>query len=120
MRQTDLYSSLKKKKKKRPSEAWGVTLPMLNVEALHTANKSLVEKIRVALELDEDKYTTFKDISEHYRQGSIDTKVYLAYVQQFGLSHLVLELARLYPDAQKQKELLETYNASVWSNIDFA
>ncbi|CBI37014.3 unnamed protein product, partial [Vitis vinifera] len=93
-----------------------ITQPVLNAEAVHTANKSLVEKIRAALEFDEDKYTAFKDISGQYRQGSIDTAVYLAYVQQFGLSHLVLELARLCPDAQKQKELLETYNASVRSS----
>ena len=87
-------------------------LPMLNAESIHTTNKSLVKKIHAALEFDENKYTTFKDISGHYRQGSIDTTVYLAYVQQFGLLHLVLELARLCPDAQKQKELLVTYNAS--------
>ena len=93
-----------------------VAQPVLNAEAVHTANKSLVEQIRAALEFDEDKYTAFKDISGQYRQGSIDTAVYLAYVQQFGLSHLVLELARLCPDAGKQKELLETYNASVRSN----
>ena len=93
-----------------------ITQPVLNAEAVHSANKSLVEKIRAALEFDEDKYTAFKDISGQYRQGSIDTAVYLAYVQQFGLSHLVLELARLCPDAQKQKELLETYNASVRSS----
>ena len=63
-------------------------LPMLNVESVHTANKSLVKKIRVALEFDKNKYTTFKDIFGHYHQGSIDTTVYLAYVQQFGLLHL--------------------------------
>lgn len=88
----------------------------LNSEAVHSANKSLVEKMRAALDFDEDKYTAFKDISGQYRQGSINTAVYLAYVQEFGLSHLVLELARLCPDAQKQKELLETFNASVRIN----
>ncbi|KAK9266714.1 hypothetical protein L1049_007367 [Liquidambar formosana] len=91
--------------------------PMSNVEDAHTANKLLVEKIRAALEFDEDKYTAFKDISGEYRQGLIDTGIYLAYVQQFGLSHLVLELARLCPDAQKQKEIIETYNASLQSNV---
>ena len=39
-----------------------ITHPLLNAEAVHITNKSLVEKIRVALEFDEDKYTTFKDI----------------------------------------------------------
>ncbi|MCD7457311.1 hypothetical protein HAX54_034838 [Datura stramonium] len=36
---------------------------------------------------------------------------YLAYVEQFGLSHLVLELARLCPDAEA-KALIGTYNAN--------
>ena len=89
-----------------------------NPEEVHTANKSLVEKIRSALEFDEDKYTEFKDISGQYRQGLIGSEIYLSYVQQFGLLHLLLDLARLCPDAQKQKELIETYNASVRGDID--
>ena len=36
----------------------------------------------------------------------------LSYVEQFGLSHLVLELARLCPDAQKQKELIDAFHAN--------
>ncbi|KAJ7977727.1 Zinc finger protein [Quillaja saponaria] len=87
-----------------------------NMENVQTANKSLVEKIRAALDFDPDIYTTFKDISAQYRQGLIDTGIYLEYVQQFGLSHLVPELARLCPDAQKQKELLDCYNASLQRN----
>ncbi|KAJ1412524.1 Zinc finger, RING-type [Sesbania bispinosa] len=82
---------------------------LLNVENVQSANKSLVEKIRGALDFDEDRYSIFKDISGQYRQGTIDTGTYVEYVQQFGLSHLVLELARLCPDVQKQKELVESY-----------
>lgn len=85
--------------------------PPSKVENVQSANKSLVEKIRGALDFDEDRYTIFKDISAQYRQGTIDTGEYLDYVQQFGLSHLVLELARLCPDARKQKELVESYNS---------
>ena len=88
----------------------------LNTEDVHTANKSLVEKIRSGLDFDEDRYTIFKDISGQYRQGKIGTGTFLDYVQQFGLSHLVLELARLCPDAWKQKELVESYNASFQRN----
>ncbi|KAK7259155.1 hypothetical protein RIF29_24754 [Crotalaria pallida] len=88
----------------------------LNVESVHSANKSLVEKIRSALDFDEDRYTLFKDISAQFRQGTIDTDTYLDYVQQFGLSHLVLEMARLCPDPQKQKELVESYNTSLQRN----
>lgn len=97
---------------KLPASSQSVT----NVEDVHTANKSLVEKIRSALDFDQDIYTIFKDISAQYRQGIIDTGTYLEYVQQFGLSHLVLELARLCPDPQKQKELIDSYNASLQRN----
>ncbi|KAI3449345.1 hypothetical protein Pfo_006010 [Paulownia fortunei] len=83
------------------------------VEDVHTANKSLVEKMRAALGFDEDKFTAFKDISGEYRQGSMDAETYLAYVEQFGLSHLVLELARLLPNTQKQKDLIEAYNVNM-------
>jgi len=85
----------------------------LNLENVQSANKSLVEKIRGALDFDEERYSMFKDISAQYRQGTIDTGTYLDYVQQFGLSHLVLELARLCPDTQKQTELVEAYSASL-------
>ncbi|KAF3436593.1 hypothetical protein FNV43_RR23685 [Rhamnella rubrinervis] len=89
-----------------------------NLEDVHTANKSLVEKIRAALEFDQDRYTVFKDISGQYRQGILDTKRYLDFVRDFGLSHLVLDLARLCPDPKKQKELIETYNTSLRSNVE--
>ncbi|KAG8477582.1 hypothetical protein CXB51_030664 [Gossypium anomalum] len=88
----------------------------ISVEDVHTTNKSLVEKMRAALTYDEEKYIAFKEISGRYHQGLISTGRYFDYVQQYGLSHLVLELARLYPDAQKQKELIETYNAGLRGN----
>lgn len=90
--------------------------PPLKVENVQSANKSLVDKIRSALDFDEDRYSIFKDISAQYRQGTVDTNTYLDYVQQFGLSHLVLELARLCPDPRKQKELVESYNAGLKGN----
>lgn len=89
---------------------------ILNVKDVQSANKSLVERIRTALEFDEDKYSAFKEISGGYRQGLIDTGSYLAYVESFGLSHLVVELAKLCPDPRKQKELIETYNANLLNN----
>jgi hypothetical protein len=93
---------------------------LLKLEDVQTANRSLVERIRAGLEFDEDKYAAFKDISGQFRQGLIDTGRYLDYVQRFGLSHLVLEMARLCPDPQKQKDLVETYNASLRSNVSQA
>ncbi|XP_060217482.1 E3 ubiquitin-protein ligase HEL2 [Lycium barbarum] len=88
-----------------------------NVEDVQTANKSLVERMRIALEFDQDKFTAFKDISAEYRQGVIDAETYLAYVEQFGLLHLVLELARLCPDAERQKTLIDTYNANLGGTV---
>lgn len=88
-----------------------------NVEDVQTANKSLVERMHIALDFDQDKFTAFKDISAEYRQGLIDAETYLAYAAQFGLSHLALELARLCPDAERQKALIDTYNANFGGTV---
>ncbi|CAI9767796.1 unnamed protein product [Fraxinus pennsylvanica] len=89
---------------------------VLKVEDVHSANKSLVEKMHSALGFDEEKYTAFKKISSEFRQGLMDTETYLACIEQFGLSHLVLDLTRLLPDARKQRELIDTYNANMKYN----
>ncbi|KAL6500215.1 hypothetical protein OROHE_025581 [Orobanche hederae] len=86
------------------------------VENIHTANKSLVEKMRSALGFDEERFTAFKDIAGEYRQGLMNVETYLLCVEQFGLSHLVPEMARLLPNAQKQKELLDAYNLNMAYN----
>lgn len=85
-------------------------------EDVQTANKSLVERMRAALDYDENKYSAFREISQEYRQGLIGTWEYLQYVKQFDLTHLVIDLARLCPDIRKQKELIEAYNATCQSN----
>lgn len=77
------------------------------------ANNFLVEKVQTALGMDRDRYAIFKVISGEYRQGVISASSYLLYVEQFGLSHLVLEMARLLPGPQKQKELADAYYASL-------
>ncbi|KAL6129486.1 hypothetical protein ACLB2K_072836 [Fragaria x ananassa] len=92
------------------------TQPILKVADVQTANKSLVEKIRAAVDFDEEKYSVFKDVSGQYCQGLVDTDVYLDFVRQFGLLHLVLDLARLCPDTHKQRELIDAYNKSMRSN----
>ncbi|KAG8067654.1 hypothetical protein GUJ93_ZPchr0005g15770 [Zizania palustris] len=89
------------------------TLP--SVDDVRAANKTLVERIRSALGMDEDRYSAFKEIAGEYRQGIIDTSNYLSYVEQFGLSHLVPEMAGLLPDPQKQKDLADAY----YTNIRF-
>lgn len=83
-----------------------------SVDQVYAANKSMVEKIRAGLDNDQEKYARFKDVSAQYRQGVIDAETYLVYVDQFGLSHLVLDLARLLPDPLKEKELVAIYNAN--------
>ncbi|CAA7030549.1 unnamed protein product [Microthlaspi erraticum] len=80
---------------------------------VQSANKSLIEKMRSALGHDEDLFMTFKDVSGQYRQGLIDARTYLEYVKGYGLSHLVIDLARLCPDPKRQKELIDTHNQSL-------
>nr|GFC02073.1 E3 ubiquitin-protein ligase HEL2 [Tanacetum cinerariifolium] len=83
------------------------------VEEVYAANnKSMVEKIREGLNHDEAKYANFKHVSAEFRQGLIDAETYLVYVNEFGLSHLVLDLARLCPDPNKEQELIAVYNAN--------
>lgn len=82
---------------------------------VYSANKSLVERIRADLGMDEGRYGAFKSMSSEYRRGLINTWEYLSYVEQFGLSHLGVELARLCPDAQKEKELIDAFHANMWS-----
>ncbi|KAG6773042.1 hypothetical protein POTOM_020296 [Populus tomentosa] len=86
---------------------------LLKVEYVQSSNKALVEKIRAAFEFNEEKFRAFKLISTEYLRDLIDTAEYLACVHQFGLSHLVLELARLCPSAEKQRELVEIHNYNV-------
>lgn len=91
----------------------GVPVPTVVPDAVKNANSSLVGRIRECLGNDEERYSLFKSISAEYRQGDIGTLEYLSYVEQFGLSSLVPELARLLPDPQKQKELTEAYYANL-------
>ncbi|KAI3805870.1 hypothetical protein L1987_21757 [Smallanthus sonchifolius] len=72
----------------------------------------MVDRIRAGLDNDHEKYARFKDVSAQYRHGGIDAETYLVYVDQFGLSHLVLDLARLLPDPHKERELIAVYNAN--------
>lgn len=82
----------------------------------------MVEKIRASLGHDEELLTAYKDTSGKYRHGSIDAGSYVDYVKGYGLSHLVLDMARLCPDAKRQKELIDTHNACLtqWRMVAFA
>ncbi|KAD6120267.1 hypothetical protein R6Q59_026287 [Mikania micrantha] len=83
-----------------------------SMDEVYAANKTMVDKIRAGLDNDQEKYARFKDVSAQYRQGVIDTETYLVYVYQCGLSHLVLDLARLLPDPHKEKELIAVYTVN--------
>ncbi|KAI4989571.1 hypothetical protein ZWY2020_036888 [Hordeum vulgare] len=78
-------------------------------EDVRQANNSLVERMRAALGMDDDKFSAFKEIACEYRHGVIGTSEYLSYVEQFGIAHLVPEMARLLPDPLKRKELADAY-----------
>jgi hypothetical protein len=80
---------------------------------MRAANNFLVERVQTALGMDRDRYVMFKEISGEYLEGVINASSYLSYVEQFGLSHLVPEMARLLPDPHKQKELADAYYANL-------
>ncbi|XP_048499274.1 E3 ubiquitin-protein ligase hel2 isoform X3 [Beta vulgaris subsp. vulgaris] len=85
----------------------------LKEDDIRAANKSLVGRISASLEFDKDKYAAFKLISQEFREGEIDAGEYFGYIHQFGLAHLISDLARLCPDQQKQKELMKIYKSSL-------
>lgn len=94
-----------------------VNFGLPDVEDVYAVNKTLAERVRADLGMEEDKYATCKSISAEYiyHQGLNNTWEYLSYVEQFGLSHLVLELARLCPDARMQNLLMPGHNANLRS-----
>ncbi|XP_037435732.1 E3 ubiquitin-protein ligase ZNF598-like [Triticum dicoccoides] len=89
--------------------------PLPLAEDVRQANNALVEKMRAAFGMDEDRFSAFKEIASEYRHGVIGTSEYLSYVEQFGISHLVPEMAILLPDPLKQTELAEAYYANMRS-----
>uniref|UniRef100_A0A453LJE8 RING-type E3 ubiquitin transferase n=1 Tax=Aegilops tauschii subsp. strangulata TaxID=200361 RepID=A0A453LJE8_AEGTS len=89
--------------------------PLPVAEDVRQANNALVERMRAAFGMDEDRFSAFKEIASEYRHGVIGTSEYLSYVEQFGISHLVPEMAILLPDPLKQTELAEAYYANMRS-----
>ncbi|XAR52740.1 hypothetical protein NMG60_11020962 [Bertholletia excelsa] len=87
------------------------SLPFSKFDDVYTSNKSLGERVCADLKFDKDKYAAFREISSEYYHGLIEPGEYLGYIYQFGLLHLVHELAKICPDARKQKELVEVYGS---------
>eukprot|EP01018_Ginkgo_biloba_P001066 Gb_13431 [translate_table: standard] len=93
---------------------------LLSYEETRAANKALIERIRSGLGDNEQQFAAFKDVSGQFRSGDIDARNYCAYVSQLGLSHLVPELARLCPEQQKQRELLEAHKIGLKKDLEHA
>lgn len=89
-------------------ETQNVVVPHLT-DAVRIANKALIECIRSKLGNDEKLFTAFKDLSAQFKRGKIDASVYYKHIISLGLWDLVPELARLCPDPEKQRDLLEAY-----------
>ncbi|XP_057871285.2 uncharacterized protein LOC131077755 [Cryptomeria japonica] len=85
-------------------------MPLLSAEETRASNRALIGSIRSGLGGDKKQFEVFKDLSAQFRNGTISAKKYHTHISQLGLSHLVLELARLCPDKDKQRELLEANN----------
>eukprot|EP00250_Pteridium_aquilinum_P013593 c21444_g1_i1 orf=354-2828(+) len=88
----------------------------LSVEEVKAANKALRESIHSVLQGDDNRYNEFKLISAQFRSGEMDANVYLHHVKDFGLLHIVPELARLCPDAKKKEDLLKVFHRDTTSN----
>eukprot|EP00897_Mesotaenium_endlicherianum_P000552 jgi/Mesen1/10498/ME000083S10009 len=83
------------------------------LEELRAANKVLIERIRQGLKGNEQQYAEFKDVSGRFRRGEMSSQAYHGHVVRLGLSYVVPELARLCPDPDKQRELLEAHAAGI-------
>ncbi|KAG6555431.1 hypothetical protein Mapa_002659 [Marchantia paleacea] len=84
---------------------------------LRAANKALIERIRTGLKGSEQQYGDFKDVSSRFRKGEMGSKEYYVHIARLGLSFIVPELARLCPDPQKGKELMEAHTATITNNV---
>ncbi|KAL2624113.1 hypothetical protein R1flu_008358 [Riccia fluitans] len=84
---------------------------------LRAANKALVERIRAGLKGSEQQYADFRDVSARFRKGEMISREYYDHISRLGLSFLVPELARLCPDPQKGKELMEAHTGGLTNNI---
>lgn len=89
-----------------------------SVEELRIANKALIESIRSDLQGDEERFNDFKIISAQYRSGEMDAKVYLHHIKDFGLLHIVPELARLCPDPKRKEDLLDMFQRNLNNQVN--
>lgn len=95
-------------------------VPLLSIEEMHAANKALIESIRSGLAGNEKHFAAFKDISAQFRNGDIGARKYYSHISKLGLSHLVPRLARLCPDQDKRRELLEAHEGGLKKNSQHA
>lgn len=94
--------------------------PLMSIEETRAANRILNENIQSGLGGDKKQFAAFKDISGLFRKGDFDAQKYYAYISKMGLLHLVSELARLCPDQDKGRELLEAHKVGLKNNSPHA
>lgn len=94
--------------------------PLMSIEETRAANRILNENIQSGLGGDKQQFAAFKDISGLFRKGDFDAQKYYAYISKMGLLHLVSELARLCPDQDKGRELLEAHKVGLKNNSQHA
>ncbi|MCO5547374.1 hypothetical protein L7F22_000823 [Adiantum nelumboides] len=82
-------------------------------DEVRCANKALGESIRSRLGDDLELFTAFKDLSAKFRKGKLDVSHYCEHVKGLGLWDLVPELARLCPEPERQKALLNAFEINI-------
>ncbi|KAI5074232.1 hypothetical protein GOP47_0010193 [Adiantum capillus-veneris] len=78
-------------------------------DEVRSANKALGESIRSRLGDDVELFTAFKDLSAKFRKGILDVIYYCKHIKELGLWDLVPELARLCPEPERQKALVNAF-----------
>jgi hypothetical protein len=78
---------------------------------MRATNRALIESIQSGLGGNEQQFTSFKYISAWFRNGDIGVRKYYSHISKLGLLHLVPGLAKLCPDQDKERELLEVHEA---------
>ncbi|KAG1663966.1 hypothetical protein FOA52_001092 [Chlamydomonas sp. UWO 241] len=74
-------------------------------EALKTANRALIEKVRTQL-ADDALFAQFRSDSVDFQRGTISANIYHEHMVAIGLLPLVAELAALCPDADKRGAIM--------------
>ncbi|CAE6075308.1 unnamed protein product [Arabidopsis arenosa] len=75
------------------------------------------EMVKSSLRGDEDLFLAFKEVCCRYQHGVIDITTFLNYLQDLGLSHILIDLARVFTNPQKQTEIIEAYKNQIAKQV---